>query len=72
MTHSKPKHDKDTRLDRHSMNPKSSAYGNKSGIKGGSGKYNWGEEGAICEQEPSIDSGDPMYNDEKKDTMLKN
>ena len=43
MTHSKSKHEKDTRLDRHSMNPKTSAYGNKSGVKGGSGQYNWGK-----------------------------
>ena len=43
MTLNKTKLVKDIRLDRHSANPKSSAYGDKSGVKGGSGLYNWGK-----------------------------
>ncbi|KAF7458430.1 hypothetical protein HWI79_1129 [Cryptosporidium felis] len=85
MAHSRQKINKDTRLDRHSMNPKSSAYGDKTGVKGGNGQFNWGKlsffvsdpkltnlkgkEDPSGEQAFTLDSKDPMYNDEKEETV---
>ncbi|KAK6590218.1 hypothetical protein RS030_172672 [Cryptosporidium xiaoi] len=67
MTNSrqKQKQSKDTRLDRHSADPKTSAYGNKSGVKGGAGQYNWERELAPEKVESITDVRDPMFCEEK-------
>ncbi|EEA05681.1 uncharacterized protein CMU_026890 [Cryptosporidium muris RN66] len=69
MTLNKTKLAKDIRLDRHSANPKSSAYGDKSGVKGGSGLYNWGNETKDNEEileRREVDSQDPIYDSDEE------
>ncbi|KAF8823117.1 hypothetical protein IE077_000460 [Cardiosporidium cionae] len=64
--------EKPARMDRHSAG-KLPAYGS-SGVKGGAGKYNWGE---LCDNNKSpatVEPNDPMFDseEEKKDKTKQN